>query len=62
MTHVAVAINPADPIILVHVRPIFDQVYSVLAHQRSLPTTSASDETNIRLILHVITAVLMSHK
>ncbi|XP_062233021.1 enhancer of mRNA-decapping protein 4-like isoform X2 [Phragmites australis] len=60
MTNVAVAINPTDPIIAMHVRPIFDQVYNVLAHQRSLPTTSASDATNIRLIMHVITSVLMS--
>ncbi|CAN6207900.1 unnamed protein product [Urochloa humidicola] len=62
MTNVAVAIQPTDPIIAMHVRPIFEQVYSVLAHQRSLPTTSASDATNIRLIMHVITSVLMSHK
>ncbi|XP_034589909.1 enhancer of mRNA-decapping protein 4 isoform X3 [Setaria viridis] len=62
MTNVAVAIQPTDPIIAMHVRPIFDQVYGVLAHQRSLPTTNASDATNIRLIMHVITSVLMSHK
>ncbi|CAN6170198.1 unnamed protein product [Urochloa humidicola] len=62
MTNVAVAIQPTDPIIAMHVRPIFEQVYSVLAHQRSLPTASASDATNIRLIMHVITSVLMSHK
>ncbi|CAL5043181.1 unnamed protein product [Urochloa decumbens] len=62
MTNVAVAIQPTDPIIAMHVKPIFEQVYSVLAHQRSLPTASASDATNIRLIMHVITSVLMSHK
>nr|CAB3467871.1 unnamed protein product [Digitaria exilis] len=62
MTNVAVAIQPTDPIIAMHVRPIFDQVYGALAHQRSLPTTNASDATNIRLIMHVITSVLMSHK
>ncbi|KAL6909893.1 hypothetical protein ACP4OV_001552 [Aristida adscensionis] len=62
MTYVAVAINPTDPVITMHVRPIFDQVYSVLAHQGSLPPTNASDATNIRLIMHVITSVLMSHK
>lgn len=45
-----------------HVKPIFDQVYAVLAHQRSLPTTNASDTKNIRLIMHVINSVLMSHK
>ncbi|OEL37990.1 Enhancer of mRNA-decapping protein 4 [Dichanthelium oligosanthes] len=62
MTNVAVAIQPTDPIIAMHVRPIFEQVYGVLAHQRSLPTTNALDATNIRLIMHVITSVLMSHK
>ncbi|TVU11554.1 hypothetical protein EJB05_45147 [Eragrostis curvula] len=62
MTYVAVAINPSDPIIGMHVRPIFDQVYGVLAQQQSMPTTSGADATNIRLIMHVITSVLMSHK
>jgi enhancer of mRNA-decapping protein 4 len=62
MTNVAVAIQPTDPIIAMHVRPIFEQVYGVLAHQRSLPTTNASDATKISLIMHVITSVLMSHK
>jgi len=62
MTNVAVAIQPTDPIIAMHVRPIFEQVYGVLAHQRSLPTTNASDAKKISLIMHVITSVLMSHK
>jgi len=62
MTNVAVAIQPTDPIIAMHVRPIFEQVYGVLAHQRSLPTTNASDATKFSLIMHVITSVLMSHK
>lgn len=62
MTNVAVAIQPTDPIIAKHVSPIFEQVYGVLSHQRSLPTTNTSDVKNIRLIMHVITSVLMSHK
>jgi enhancer of mRNA-decapping protein 4 len=62
MTDVAMAINPADPMIAVHVRPIFEQVYSQLAHQRALPTTSASDGTSIRVIMHVINSVLLSYK
>jgi enhancer of mRNA-decapping protein 4 len=61
MTDVAMAINPADQIIAVHVRPIFEQVYSQLAHQRTLPTT-ASDGTSIRVIMHVINSVLLSYK
>ncbi|KAF5949623.1 hypothetical protein HYC85_011616 [Camellia sinensis] len=35
MTEVAVVINPADPMIAVHVRPIFEQVYQILSHHRS---------------------------
>ena len=62
MTDVAMAINPTDPMIAVHVRPIFEQVYSQLAHQRALPTTSTSDGTSIRVIMHVINSVLLSYK
>ncbi|ONK69327.1 uncharacterized protein A4U43_C05F21690 [Asparagus officinalis] len=62
MTDVAVAINPTDPMIALHVRPIFEQVYNILAHQRSLPTTTASEASSIRLIMHVINSVLMSCK
>lgn len=62
MTDVAVAISPADSMIAMHVRPIFEQVYQRLVHQRSLPTTSASEANSIRLLMHVINSVLMSCK
>lgn len=62
MTDVAVAINPADPMIAVHVRPIFEQVYQLLGHHRNLPTTSASEANSLRLLMHVINSVLMSCK
>lgn len=62
MTEVAVAINPADPMIAMHVRPIFEQVYQILGHQRNLPTTSAGEVSSIRLLMHVINSVLMSCK
>ncbi|KAG2688741.1 hypothetical protein I3760_09G109400 [Carya illinoinensis] len=62
MTDVAVAINPQDPTIAVHVHPIFEQVYQILGHQRNLPTTSASEASSIRLLMHVINSVLMSCK
>lgn len=62
MTDVAVVINPADPTITSYVRPIFEQVYSILVHQRSLPTATASEATNMRLVMHVINSVLMSCK
>ncbi|GKV18851.1 hypothetical protein SLEP1_g29178 [Rubroshorea leprosula] len=62
MTDVAVAINPSDPVIAMHVRPIFEQVYQILSHQRSLPTISPSEGSSIRLLIHVINSVLMSYK
>ncbi|GMP52042.1 hypothetical protein CsSME_00018018 [Camellia sinensis var. sinensis] len=62
MTDVAVVINPADPMIAVHVRPIFEQVYQILSHHRSLPTTSSAEISSIRLVMHVINSMLMTCK
>ncbi|KAI3969552.1 hypothetical protein MKX01_020113 [Papaver californicum] len=62
MRDVAVAVNPADPVIAMHVRPIFEQVYQILSHNRTLPTTTAADANNIRLVMHVINSMLMSCK
>ncbi|KAL0362974.1 UNVERIFIED_CONTAM: Enhancer of decapping protein 4 [Sesamum calycinum] len=62
MREVLSAINPTDPMIVVHVRPIFEQVYQILNHHRSLPTTSGAELSNIRLIMHVINSMLMSSK
>lgn len=62
MTEVAVVINPSDPMIAMHVRPIFEQVYQILGHHRNLPTVSASEANSIRLLMHVIHSVLTSCK
>uniref|UniRef100_A0ACD5VBQ2 Uncharacterized protein n=1 Tax=Avena sativa TaxID=4498 RepID=A0ACD5VBQ2_AVESA len=62
MRAVALAIQPTDQMIAVHVRPIFEQVYGVLAHQQSLPTTSPREVNDIRLMMHVINSVLLSYK
>ncbi|XP_027358344.1 enhancer of mRNA-decapping protein 4-like isoform X1 [Abrus precatorius] len=62
MTDVAAAINPADPRIAAHVRRILDQVYRTLGHHRTLPTTSPSEASTIRLLMHVINSVLLSCK
>ncbi|XP_020583906.1 enhancer of mRNA-decapping protein 4-like isoform X2 [Phalaenopsis equestris] len=62
MTDVAAAINPSDPIITLHVRPIFEQVYNILAHQRSLASMTPTEASSIRLIMHVLNSVLMSCK
>ena len=62
MTDVAVVINPGDPMIAMHVRPIFDQVYQILNHHRALPTTNSSQAQSIRLLMHVINSMLMTCK
>ncbi|XP_058114756.1 enhancer of mRNA-decapping protein 4-like isoform X2 [Magnolia sinica] len=62
MRDVLVAIDPVDPTIVMHVRPIFEQVYQILGHQRTLPITAAAETNNIRLIMHVINSVLMGYK
>ncbi|XP_047939365.1 enhancer of mRNA-decapping protein 4-like [Salvia hispanica] len=62
MREVMTAINPTDPMIAVHVRPIFEQVYQILNHQRNLPAMGGTELANIRLIMHVINSMLMSSK
>lgn len=62
MTDVAILINPLDPMIAVHVRPLFEQVYQILNHQRSQPTVTTSEAGSIRLLMHVINSVLTSCK
>ncbi|KAI4321737.1 hypothetical protein MLD38_035085 [Melastoma candidum] len=62
MTDVAGAINTSDPVIAMHVRPIFEQVYQILNHQRNLPTNSSSEISSIRLLMHVINSMLMTCK
>ncbi|KAF3667436.1 Varicose-related protein, partial [Capsicum annuum] len=53
------AINPTDPMIAMHVRPIFEQVYQILHHRRNVPNAPPAEVSNIRLILHVINSMLM---
>ncbi|CAM8957523.1 unnamed protein product [Rhodiola kirilowii] len=62
MTDVAVAIIPTDPMIAMHVRPIFEQVYQILSHHRTLPTVGAAEVTSIRLVMHVINSILTTCK
>lgn len=62
MRDVLTAINPTDPMIAMHVRPIFEQVYQIVNHHRGLPTTAAPELSNIRLIMHVINSMMMTCK
>ncbi|KAI3755948.1 hypothetical protein L1987_55758 [Smallanthus sonchifolius] len=58
MMDVVVAIKPSDAMIAMHVQPIFDQVYSILNHQTSVPTTSVSELSSIRVIMKLINSTL----
>uniref|UniRef100_A0A2P2J640 Uncharacterized protein n=1 Tax=Rhizophora mucronata TaxID=61149 RepID=A0A2P2J640_RHIMU len=62
MTEVASAINPADPMIVMHVRPIFEQVYQIVNHQRSLPSISSAEASSIRILLLIINPGIRSGK
>ncbi|KAF5773984.1 putative transcription factor WD40-like family [Helianthus annuus] len=58
MMDVVVAIKPSDSMIAMHVRPIFDQVHSILNHQMSVPTTSVSELSSIRVVMKLINSTL----
>lgn len=58
MMDVVVAIKPSDGMIAMHVRPIFEQVCSILNHQLSLPTTSVSELSSIRVVVRLINSTL----
>ncbi|VVA97477.1 unnamed protein product [Arabis nemorensis] len=60
MTDVLAAINPSDQMIAVHARPIFEQVYQILHHQRN--ASAPGDVSAIRLIMHVINSMIMGCK
>ncbi|KAL8239173.1 hypothetical protein R6Q59_015740 [Mikania micrantha] len=58
MMDVVVAIKPSDAMIAMHVRPIFDQVYSILNHQVSVPMTSVSELSSTRVVMKLINSTL----
>ncbi|KAJ0733992.1 putative transcription factor WD40-like family [Helianthus annuus] len=60
MMDVVVAIKPTDGIIAMHVRPIFEQVHSILNHQMSVPTTSVAELSSIRVVMKLINSTLRS--
>lgn len=62
ITDVAGAINPTDPMITMHARPIFEQVYQMLHRQRSSPTITGAELSSFRLLMHVINSMMMTCK
>ncbi|CAN4102564.1 unnamed protein product [Withania somnifera] len=61
MRDVLSAINPTDPMIVMH-RPIFEQVYQILLHHRSVANMPPAEVSSIRLLLHVINSMVMTSK
>ncbi|EPS72410.1 hypothetical protein M569_02332 [Genlisea aurea] len=62
MREIVSAMNPGDPVIVMHARPILEQVYHVLNHQRGVHSTAGAEQSNIRLIMHAINSILMTSK
>ncbi|GJU27843.1 hypothetical protein Tco_1166464 [Tanacetum coccineum] len=58
MMDVVVAIKPSDNMIAMHVRPIFEQVKSILNHQESIPTTSVAERSSIKIVMKLISSTL----
>ncbi|KAJ9568052.1 hypothetical protein OSB04_004018 [Centaurea solstitialis] len=58
MMDLVVAIKPSDGMIAMHVGPIFDQVYSILNHQMSIPNMSVSQVSSIRVVMKLINSTL----
>lgn len=61
VTEAAMALNPADPMIITHARPILEQVYQMLVRQRAVSTASG-EANSIRMVIHVITSILKTCK
>jgi enhancer of mRNA-decapping protein 4 len=56
MTDVANAIIPTDPSIAMYVRPIYNEVHTILNNPCTLPTI-----TGFRLLMQIITSMLGNH-
>ncbi|XVF79510.1 hypothetical protein PTKIN_Ptkin14bG0228800 [Pterospermum kingtungense] len=62
MVDVATAINPGDPMIAVHVRPIFQEVYKRVHEMSSSPLLTGAEHASIRALFYVMNYVLMTCK
>ncbi|XP_022733061.1 enhancer of mRNA-decapping protein 4-like isoform X1 [Durio zibethinus] len=62
MVDVATAINPGDQMIAMHVRPIFQEVYTRVHEISSSPLLTGAEHASIRALFYVINYVLMTCK
>jgi enhancer of mRNA-decapping protein 4 len=60
MTVVANATIPIDPVITLHVQPIFFQVYNILNHQSTLPLQASVELSNIHFLINFINSMIMT--
>jgi enhancer of mRNA-decapping protein 4 len=61
MTYVINAIIPTDPTIAMHVRLIYNEVYGIPYHQRTLPTITSVELSSIQRLTNVIALTLGNH-
>eukprot|EP00252_Welwitschia_mirabilis_P011042 TRINITY_DN2483_c0_g4_i1.p1 TRINITY_DN2483_c0_g4~~TRINITY_DN2483_c0_g4_i1.p1 ORF type:complete len:995 (-),score=261.46 TRINITY_DN2483_c0_g4_i1:503-3487(-) len=57
----ALQLNPNDPRLSCHMRPILGELYQNL-HRQMLVTTSPAEASSIRLVLHVVNSILTACK
>lgn len=57
----ALALNPNDPILAHHMRPILGDLYQNL-HGQMLITSSGAEASSIRLVLHLVNSILTACK
>eukprot|EP01018_Ginkgo_biloba_P025568 Gb_04906 [translate_table: standard] len=57
----ALALNPNDPILAPHMRPILEQLYQNL-HRQMLLVNSGGEASSVRLVLHVVNSILTACK
>lgn len=60
LRHVALSLNPADPQLANHMRPILEQVYQNL--HRHLPQVTDALAADLRLVIHLINSLLTACK
>ncbi|XP_031491745.1 enhancer of mRNA-decapping protein 4-like [Nymphaea colorata] len=53
----AMALNPSDALIMMHARPILEQVYQMLVRQKAT-LTSPNEVNNVRMVMHVMSSML----
>eukprot|EP01018_Ginkgo_biloba_P013901 Gb_28448 [translate_table: standard] len=57
----ALALNPNDPLLAPHMRPILEQLYQNL-HRQMLIVNSGGDANSARLVLHLVHSILTACK